>query len=137
MKTFPFQQVSQIGTGYLITPMNQHRLQLFTDWDQVHDDHIWVWPEYALWDTDVYPQFLEDLAKEGVAFGWEYMCTEDFSYFAYNFPTQESRNNLICYNSFGRKRLPKLTKKLRLQYETESSINELLLTLGINPNGTT
>ncbi|WAW11637.1 hypothetical protein nACB1_060 [Acinetobacter phage nACB1] len=130
--------VQLVNSGYLVTPMNANRVKPFTLFDDTLPDHSWGWPEYALWDSDVYPDFLSDLANKGIAFGWEFAVTEDISYFAYNFPTKESKNNLVWFNSTGRRKsLPRMTKKLRLELETESSINELLFTIGIKPDGTT
>lgn len=136
MKTLPFEHVMLQNAGYLITPMNEARLAEYMDIDQDYDDHNWLWREYATWHTDIYPDFLKLLAEQGIAFGWEFVLTEHFSYYAYNFPTPEKKNNLICYSSKSKHSLPRMTKKLRLQLETESSINELLLSIGIKPDGT-
>jgi len=137
MKQIPYQHITNISNGYLITPLSVERVnEHYTGIDDTHNDHTWGWSEYSIWDCDIYPDFLNDMANDGIAFGWEYVLTEDFSYFAYNFPTAEKKNNLVCYKSTARKSLPRLTKKLRLELETESSINELtLLCLGIKPNG--
>ena len=136
MKTLPFEHVMLHNAGYLITPMSKERLVDFMDIDQDYDDHDWLWREYVTWHTAIYPKFLGLLADHGIAFGWEFVLTEDFSYYAYNFPTPEKKNNLICYSSKSKHSLPRMTKKLRLQLETESSINELLLSIGIKPDGT-
>ena len=125
------------NTGYLITPMHLTRLTNYMDIDDQYSDHEWLWTEYASWNSDIYPEFLGLLADHGIAFGWEFVLTEHFSYYAYNFPTAEKKNNLICYSSMSKHSLPRMTKKLRLQLETESSINELLLSIGIKPDGTT
>lgn len=138
MKTLPFEHIMLQNVGYLITPMSKARLSEYMDIDPeyIYDDHDWLWKEYATWDTDIYPNFLGLLADHGIAFGWEFALTEHFSYYAYNFPTPEKKNNLICYSSKSKHSLPRMTKKLRLQLETESSINELLLSIGIKPDGT-
>ena len=136
MKTLPFEHIMLHNAGYLITPMARERLAEYMDIDSDHDDHEWSWQEYATWDTNIYPNFLALLADLGIAFGWEFVLTEHFSYYAYNFPTPEKKNNLICYSSKSKHSLPRMTKKLRLQLETESSINELLLSIGIKPDGT-
>lgn len=136
MKTLPFEHVMLQNAGYLITPMSKVRLSEYMHIDQDYDDHEWLWKEYATWNSVVYPEFLELLADHGIAFGWEFVLTEHFSYYAYNFPTPEKKNNLICYSSKSKHSLPRMTKKLRLQLETESSINELLLSIGIKPDGT-
>lgn len=136
MKTLPFEHVMLHNAGYLITPMSKERLSEYMSIDADYDDHEWPWREYATWHTDIYPNFLALLADLGIAFGWEFVLTEHFSYYAYNFPTPEKKNNLICYSSKSKHSLPRMTKKLRLQLETESSINELLLSIGIKPDGT-
>ena len=136
MKTLPFEHIMLQNAGYLITPMAVERLSEYMDIDADFNDHAWPWTEYATWDSAVYPEFLGLLADHGIAFGWEFVLTEHFSYYAYNFPTPEKKNNLICYSSKSKDSLPRMTKKLRLQLETESSINELLLSIGIKPDGT-
>ena len=136
MKTLPFEHIMLQSAGYLITPMAIERLSEYMDIDADYDDHEWPWTEYATWNSAVYPEFLGLLADHGIAFGWEFVLTEHFSYYAYNFPTPEKKNNLICYSSKSKDSLPRMTKKLRLQLETESSINELLLSIGIKPDGT-
>ena len=135
MKTLPFEHIMLQNAGYLITPMAKERLSEYMGIDADYDDHEWPWREYATWRRDIYPNFLELLADLGIAFGWEFVLTEHFSYYAYNFPTPEKKNNLICYSSKSKHSLPRMTKKLRLQLETESSINELLLSIGIKPDG--
>ena len=136
MKTLPFEHIMLQSSGYLITPMARERLTEFMGIDSDYDAHEWPWREYSTWHTDIYPNFLALLADLGIAFGWEFVLTEHFSYYAYNFPTPEKKNNLICYSSKSKHSLPRMTKKLRLQLETESSINELLLSIGIKPDGT-
>ena len=136
MKTLPFEHIMLQSAGYLITPMAIERLSEYMDIDADFNDHAWPWTEYATWNSAVYPEFLGLLADHGIAFGWEFVLTEHFSYYAYNFPTPEKKNNLICYSSKSKDSLPRMTKKLRLQLETESSINELLLSIGIKPDGT-
>ena len=136
MKTLPFEHIMLQNAGYLLTPMSKERLSEYMDIDADYDDHEWSWREYATWNSDIYPNFLALLADLGIAFGWEFVLTEHFSYYAYNFPTPEKKNNLICYSSKSKHSLPRMTKKLRLQLETESSINELLLSIGIKPDGT-
>ena len=136
MKTLPFEHIMLQNAGYLVTPMAIERLSEYMDIDADFNDHAWPWTEYATWNSAVYPEFLGLLADHGIAFGWEFVLTEHFSYYAYNFPTPEKKNNLICYSSKSKDSLPRMTKKLRLQLETESSINELLLSIGIKPDGT-
>ena len=136
MKTLPFEHIMLQNAGYLITPMAKERLSMYMHIDADYDDHEWPWREYATWHADICPNFLALLADLGIAFGWEFVLTEHFSYYAYNFPTPEKKNNLICYSSKSKDSLPRMTKKLRLQLETESSINELLLSIGIKPDGT-
>lgn len=136
MKTLPFEHIVLHNSGYLITPMVKAHLSAYMDIEEDYDDHDWLWTEYATWNSDIYPDFLGLLADHGIAFGWEFVLTEHFSYYAYNFPTSEKKNNLICYSSNSKQSLPRMTKKLRLQLETESSINELLLSIGIKPDGT-
>lgn len=125
-----------IGHGYLITPLSQQTVEMHFSFNEIYGDHAYKWPEYAIWDMDsIYPRELKILAEKGLAFLWEYICTEDFSYFAYNFPTEDKPNNLTFFKTGKRKCAPKLSKKLRLQIEKTSAANELLYHLGID-NGT-
>lgn len=131
-------QVITINHGYLVTPVKPETLNHFSDIhsDDIHEDHDWGWPEYSYWHEEdvVYPAMLKRLANAGLVFGWEFACTEDFSYYAYNFPTEESKNNLVYFKTGKRKSLPHLSKKNRKIYEDISIVNELLLRLGV-PNG--
>ena len=123
-------EVIQINNGYLITPCSYDLINALLGVDEKYEDHPWNWPEYAIWSTaQIYPKQLKHLADLVIAFGWEFVCTEDFSYYAYNFPTEDSKNNLITFKTGKRKDLPHLTKKLRKQLEGTSAANELLYKL--------
>lgn len=129
-------EIMQIDHGYLITPCSYDLVNALLGIDECYDDHPWGWAEYAIWSSEhIYPSQLVHLANLGIAFGWEYVCTEDFSYYAYNFPTEDSKNNLVTFKTGKHKSLPRLTKKLRKQLEGTSAANELLYKLGHN-NGT-
>lgn len=129
-------EVLQINNGYLITPCSYDMVNALLGIDECYGDHSWGWAEYAIWSSEyIYPYQLDHLANLGITFGWEYVCTEDFSYYAYNFPTEDSKNNLVTFKTGKRKGLPRLTKKLRKQLEDTSAANELLYKLGLN-NGT-
>ena len=131
------EQIIVVNNGYLITPAKRETLkELGTGyWNDTHLDHSWGWPEYAFWNLDyVFPSFLDNLAKAGIAFGWECICTEDFSYYAYNFPTEDSKNNMVIYRTGRRKGLPFLSVKNRKIHEGNSVVNEFLDRLGV-PNG--
>lgn len=128
------EDISNISNGYLVTPMNKDRLRtlISTGIDDTHDDHEYGWPDHSMWGSDIYPEWINNLADEGIAFIWEFTMTEDFSYFAYNFPTEKVRNNLVAFHTNGKqKKPPYLSKKKREEIETISAVNELLLiTLG-------
>ena len=123
--------VTQICSGYLATPFNSSHLRNFIYHDDLHDDHASGWPEYSLWQSDVYPPLLNTLADMGIPFIWEFVLTEDFSYFAYNFPTDDKPNNLVHYKTGKRKRAPHLTKKMKAELEIINAANTLLYELGI------
>lgn len=121
-----------INNGYLATPFSVKHLTSFVEPDDVHYDHYTGWDEYAYWTESVYPNFLAYLAKAGIPFLWEYTLTEDFSYFAYNFPTDEVANNLVHFRTGRRKRLPHLNKKMIKELEIINAANTLLYELGIS-----
>lgn len=125
--------VTDIMQGYLSTPLNLDVLVYLTKRpDDLHDDHPYGWQEYAYWGGQIYPEFLNTLAEAGIAFSWEFDCTEDFHYGAYNLPTVESPNNLIVWDSgTKRKSKPKLSKKAIAVITETSAANELLYILGI------
>lgn len=130
------QAIVTINHGFLATPITEESLiALGVLHDDVLEDHDYAWLEYAAWDSNVYPDYLNEMAKQGLAFMWEYVLTEDFSYFAYNFPTEESPNNLVHYRTGKRKTKPRVSKKLLKQYESTSAANELLFRLGTKPHG--
>lgn len=130
------QEIVVVNNGYLATPVEEESLiQLGAMYDDVIENHDYNWPEYAAWDANVYPDFLVMMAEHGLAFMWEYVLTEDFSYFAYNFPTEESPNNLVHFRTGKRKKKPRVSKKLLKQYESTSAANELLFRLGTKPHG--
>lgn len=126
--------VHQVERGYLCTPADMDLVKNLTDFDEYIDPHTRTgWSEYSISAEEIYPYFLTQLAKAGIAFGWEYQHTEDMSYFAYNFPTEEQPVNLHHFSSIGkRKQLPYLNKTKRSDIETTSAANELLYQMGIN-----
>lgn len=127
------EHVTQVMQGYLATPMNMDILRLFTYRpDDIHDDHPYGWSEYAYWGGDTYPEWLNEMATAGIAFSWEFDCTEDFHYGAYNFPTEDSPNNLVIWDSTMKRRAkPRKSKKFIKQVSDISAANELLYQLGI------
>lgn len=125
--------ICQIMQGYLSTELKFDVIKAkFQTPDDVHEDHPYGWQEYAYWGCNTYPDFLNELAEAGIAFSWEFDCTEDFHYGAYNFPTEDSHNNLVIWDSRGkRKSKPSLSKKKLNQISEISAANELLYILGI------
>ena len=121
-------------SGFLNTPVNMDIIKNLTDFDEWTQQHSRThWDEYSISGYEVYPYFLTELAKLGLAFGWEYEHTEGMYHFAYNFPTEEQPVNLHHFNSLGkRKQLPYLNKTKRSDIETTSAANELLYQMGIN-----
>lgn len=123
--------VSFINQGYLCTPVNPDVVNEIQNFNDRHFDHDCGWSEYAYWEFScVYPEFLNDYVRQGFPFIWEFAATEDLSYFAYYFPTEDSKTNKGFYKTGRRKGPPKLSKKLRLECEKTSAANELLYTLG-------
>ena len=120
-------------SGFLNTPVNMDIIKNLTDFDEWTQQHSrTLWDEYSISGYEVYPYFLTELAKLGLAFGWEYEHTEGMYHFAYNFPTEDKPINLVHYSSVGRRKtLPYLTRKMRKQIESTSAANELLYQLGI------
>ena len=122
--------VPQINNGYLTTPVHYDSLRMYCTPDDTHDDHYTGWPDYTYWSCEVYPPWLNDLANTGIPFLWEFTITEDFSYFAYNFPTDDQANCLKSFRTGKRKRLPHVSVKLRKELEVLNATNTLLLQLG-------
>lgn len=122
--------VISVNSGFLITDLNISTVKAIQHYDDTHEDHPWGWTEYQYYNCDIYPRFLNQFADLGFAFGWEYVLTEDFSYYAYNFPTPNNPNNLVQFRTGKRKQLPRLTKKFKEELEDLSATNELLYTLG-------
>lgn len=127
--------IHEIVTGYLSTPVDMDTVKEITNFDDwVQTNETYGWDEYSV-GNGIYPEFLILLADKGLAFHWEYQLTEDFSYYAYNFPTEESKNNLFAFKTGDKHRLPRISKKRLRSIESTSAANELvLLTLG-NKNG--
>ena len=129
--------VYQVERGYLCTPADMDLVESLTDFDTYIDPHTRTgWSEYSISAEEMYPYFLTQLAKAGIAFGWEYQHTEDMSYFAYNFPTEDNFQNFGTFKTGDkRKNFPRLSKKTLNQIESTSAANELLYQMGIK-NGT-
>ena len=119
--------------AYLSTPADMDLIKKLTEFDEWVQEHSRTsWNEYSISGTAVYPYFLTILAKAGIAFGWEFCCTEDMVYFAYNFPTEDTPVNLHHFTSNSKgKQLPYLSKAKRSVIESTSAANELLYTMGI------
>lgn len=128
-----FPDPTEIMCGYLTTPANMHLVKKLISYDErIEANPRTSWDEYGVSGTSIYPHFLNILVDGGIAFGWEYMCTEDFSYFAYNYPTEDTPTGIHFFNSSGRrKQLPRITQAQRSAIETTSAANELLYTMGI------
>lgn len=127
-----YSDVDFVGKAYIVTPASYDLLRgLFILGDQ-YGDHPFSWNEYQADNVvRVVPPAVHRMAKLGLAFIWEYVLTSHDSYFAYNFPTEDSPNNLIIYKSNSRRHGPKLSKKKRLETEKTSAANELLFKLGL------
>lgn len=126
-------EISEINTGYISSPADMdtiRRIADFDEWVQQREDYNWE--EYSIYTSYIYPYLLTELARLGIAFTWEYQLTEDFSYYAYNFPTEDNPVNLVQFKTGNkRKNFPRLSKKARKQIETTSAANELLYIMGI------
>lgn len=131
-----FETICQADIGHLWTPHHNLLNYLCIGYDNMDEDCSY-WNEYMIWNSDIYPNFLQVAADMGVAFIWEYELTEDYSYFAYNFPTIDKPNQLLQYKKDGkRKGIPRITKKKVKELEEISAANWLLHTIGVKPNGT-
>lgn len=117
--------------------MNSELLVELISYDQYVSEHgITNWKEFAVTNYPIYPTTLVRMADLGLAFTWEYMLTEDFSYYAYNFPTEDKPSNLVLFKTGSkRKSFPRLPKKVYEEISKQSAANELLYKLGIK-NGT-
>ena len=124
-------------SGFLNTPVNMDIIKNLTDFDEWTQQHSRThWDEYSISGDEVYPYFLTELAKLGLAFGWEYEHTEGMYHFAYNFPTEDNFQNFGTFKTGDkRKNFPRLSKKTLNQIESTSAANELLYQMGIK-NGT-
>ena len=130
-----FGEIEHLGKAYLVSPVSEEVLDNYLPTYYTDDGHSIGWPEYeveirALYEK-VIPHEIHKMADAGLAFLWEFCLTNFDSYFAYNFPTEESSNNLKIYKSTSRRRSPKLSKSKRLEIEQTSAANELLIKLGI------
>ena len=126
-------EIYAVENGYLSSPADEDLLKSVTEFDEwVQEREDYVWDEYVINSIYIYPDFLSSLAKAGIAFTWQYECTEDFSYYAYNFPTEDSPVNLVQFKT-GEKRkgFPRMSKKKLNIIESTSAANELLFQLGI------
>lgn len=130
--------ISENGTGYLSTPVTGMALRGVMNWDEkLPDREDTSWPEYSIYQSYAYPEALNELVKLGIAFTWEYEITEDFSYYAYNFPTESNPHNYGIFKTGDkRKKFPRLSNKQIKAIESTSAANWLLYTIGVKPNGT-
>lgn len=130
-----YADVNHIGQAYIISPISYDLLKRLFDLGEKCEGHPILWDEYQVDNKEgldlVIPPTLHRVAQLGLAFIWEYALTSHDSYFAYNFPTEDSPNNLIIYKSNSRRHGPKLSKKKRLETEKTSAANELLFKLGL------
>ena len=126
-------EIYQTESGYISSPASMDIIKNFTDFDEwVQEREDYDWGEYVISSSSVYPHYLTELAKAGIAFTWEYEATEDFSYYAYNFPTEDKPINLVHFKTGDkRKNFPRMSKKNLRVIESTSAANELLITLGI------
>lgn len=124
----PDENIAIIGS-----PASMDTMQAMTDYDEwVNTRDDYGWDEYSMYESYIYPYLLTEMAKAGIAFTWEYRLTEDFSYYAYNFPTEDNPVNLVHFKTGDkRKNFPRLSKKARQQIESTSAANELLYNMGI------
>lgn len=131
------ENVHDINCGYLATPMQMDNVKELTNFDEWCQEHEHTgWDEYSITSSFLYPGFLSTLISLGIAFTWEYQFTEDFSYYAYNFPTEDNFQNFGEFKTGDkRKNFPRLSKKTLNQIESTSAANELLYQMGIK-NGT-
>ena len=127
----------QVECGYLASPASMDNIKVladFDEWVQAREDYDWE--EYSIATDYYYPWFLPLIARKGIAFTWQYQLSEDFSYYAYFFPTEDGEQNIVYFKTGDkRKSFPFLTKRKLNQIETTSAANELLYQLGIK-NGT-
>lgn len=128
-----FDDVQQVNAGFLWSPAQQDLIDALTPTEVIHGDSLVMdWPPYTAFDCSVYPLFLSKLTNIGIAFVWEYEATEDFIYYAYNFPTEDNPSNFGHFKTGDkRKKVPFLSKKKRAEVESYSAAQELLYHLGI------
>ena len=126
-------EIYAVENGYLSSPADEDLLKSVTEFDEwVQEREDYMWDEYVINSIYIYPDFLSSLANAGIAFTWQYQCTEDFSYYAYNFPTEDSPVNLVQFKTGDkRKGFPRMSKKKLNIIESTSAANELLFQLGI------
>lgn len=126
-------EIYAVENGYLSSPADEDLLKSVTEFDEwVQEREDYAWDEYVINSIYIYPDFLSRLANAGIAFTWQYECTEDFSYYAYNFPTEDSPVNLVHFKTGDkRKGFPRMSKKKLNIIESTSAANELLFQLGI------
>lgn len=130
-----YRKVEHIGRGYIATPISRDILKAFLILDENLGDHSLGWPDYSVAVYTSYervmPEAIYEMANRGLAFFWDFTLTTHDSYIAYNFPTEDSPNNLKVYKSNSRRYIPRLSKSKRLEIEKTSAANELLIKLGI------
>lgn len=130
-----YRKVEHIGRAYIATPMSRDTLKAFLIIDERLGDHSLGWTDYSVDRTrlheSVIPEAVYVMANKGLAFFWDFTLTSHDSYIAYNFPTEDSPNNLKVYKSNSRRYAPRLSKKKKLEIEKTSAANELLLNLGL------
>lgn len=128
-----FRDVHQAEVGFLWSPVGSTLIKNITPAEPLNSPTVvYGWYPYVVYDSSIYPLFLTKLVKLGIAFIWEYECTEDFYYYAYNFPTEENPNNYSYFKTGDRrKKIPHLFKKKLAEVESYSAAQELLYHLGI------
>lgn len=134
---FNFPDVHEINSGYLASPVLMDTFKSITNFDECTTKREDTgWDEYVISCSYPYPDFLKVLYELGIPFQWEYQFTEDFSYYAYFFPTEDDPTYHGFYSTTDRKNKPKGLRKKLNAINTFAAASELLFKIGVNPNGT-
>lgn len=129
--------IHNVNCGYISTPVSEEVVTKFVGYDscvQRREDTDWF--EYSVTCSNTYPSFLNELFQAGIPFFWEFNFTEDFSYYAYFFPTEDNPTYHGIYSTTDRKNKPKGLRKNLKAINTFAAASELLFKIGVNPNGT-
>lgn len=131
--------VYEITTGYLATPNEIDFIGFGSDLnsgDLSESEHdLTNWLEYVVVNCAIYPAFLELLIAKGIAFIWQYEFTEDFAYYAYNFPTEDKPVNSGHFSTLTNIDLATLLGDSLEAVNATSAANLLLSKLGVTTNG--